>query len=375
MGVADAVPGDREVMKATMTDVQKAIEQLGRRQNDPDGDGSRSFSFASSEPGDRDTETETDTDFEADRENDLEGGENWHKGARQKLAEKARRAVEEAEKLEMMMSGIDSSRNVAPPIEVEVSDESEDEDDESQLPVGRYETGRQHPYIPEEDEGLEEDGFVQVKDPSADVTLRKDGDPSTVNSQGDLSLPVRDESDLPTATAARTSFPVSTSQSPPPAQELVQDGTKRTSSSMSYHTPLISSSGMVTSSFQGDSTPQSTTVTDFSDIRTSTPVSQPSLPTSSSTIAQTPPGSRRMSSISSVKPLGPRHLTPMQSASSSITFSQPVPPAISENKVMERGPPSEWSIEDVVDWLKSKGFDHDVCDKFIGSYALIRQQW
>jgi predicted metal-dependent phosphotriesterase family hydrolase len=28
--------------------------------------------------------------------------------------------------------------------------------------------------------------------------------------------------------------------------------------------------------------------------------------------------------------------------------------------------PSEWTLEEVIEWLKSKGFDQDVCDKFIG---------
>ena len=28
--------------------------------------------------------------------------------------------------------------------------------------------------------------------------------------------------------------------------------------------------------------------------------------------------------------------------------------------------PSEWTVDEVVDWLKSKGFDQGVCDKFIG---------
>ncbi|KAJ7490150.1 hypothetical protein B0H11DRAFT_1651812, partial [Mycena galericulata] len=27
--------------------------------------------------------------------------------------------------------------------------------------------------------------------------------------------------------------------------------------------------------------------------------------------------------------------------------------------------PSEWTLEEVVEWIKSKGFDQDVCDKFI----------
>jgi hypothetical protein len=99
-----------------MTDVQKALEQLGRSNHDLDG----SFSFASGQ--DTENDTETDTDFEA--ENDKT--EDWHKGARRKLAEKARRAVEEAEKLEMLMNGYES-RSVAPPIESEPSDESEGE--------------------------------------------------------------------------------------------------------------------------------------------------------------------------------------------------------------------------------------------------------
>jgi hypothetical protein len=33
----------------------------------------------------------------------------------------------------------------------------------------------------------------------------------------------------------------------------------------------------------------------------------------------------------------------------------------------EKSPPNEWSIEEVVDWLKSKGFDQEVQDKFIGA--------
>jgi hypothetical protein len=27
---------------------------------------------------------------------------------------------------------------------------------------------------------------------------------------------------------------------------------------------------------------------------------------------------------------------------------------------------TEWSVQEVVDWLKSRGFDQDVCDKFMG---------
>ncbi|KAJ7482348.1 hypothetical protein B0H11DRAFT_1915263 [Mycena galericulata] len=33
--------------------------------------------------------------------------------------------------------------------------------------------------------------------------------------------------------------------------------------------------------------------------------------------------------------------------------------------------PSEWTLEEVVEWIKSKGFDGDVCDKFIGKSIYI----
>lgn len=29
-------------------------------------------------------------------------------------------------------------------------------------------------------------------------------------------------------------------------------------------------------------------------------------------------------------------------------------------------PPSDWTVEDVVAWAKSKGFDDSVCEKFVG---------
>ncbi|KAG5650431.1 hypothetical protein H0H81_012282, partial [Sphagnurus paluster] len=113
-----------EVMKATMTDVQKAIEQLG---TSGEGDEARSFSFASSTGDQTEGDGETDTDFDI---SDMDGeGETWHKGARTKLAEKARRAVEEAEKLEAMMSTGGLGRVLSPPIEVELSDESEGEEE------------------------------------------------------------------------------------------------------------------------------------------------------------------------------------------------------------------------------------------------------
>ncbi|EEB96073.1 hypothetical protein MPER_04853 [Moniliophthora perniciosa FA553] len=77
-------------MQATMTDVQQAIEQLGRGgrgtsfDESEDRDGGLSFSFASSR-GDGDTDRETDTDLEmSDVDQQGEDGQSWHKGAREK---------------------------------------------------------------------------------------------------------------------------------------------------------------------------------------------------------------------------------------------------------------------------------------------------
>ncbi len=78
-------PADAEVMRATMTDVQQAIEQLGRSHNDRDG--ARSFSFASSHGDYTDREgTETENDTDADEEDPLA----WHRGARERFAERAK---------------------------------------------------------------------------------------------------------------------------------------------------------------------------------------------------------------------------------------------------------------------------------------------
>ena len=107
------------MMRATLTDVQKAIEQLGRR----DGDGSRSFSFASSH-GDYSERSETETD--EDRDTDAEDDGRWHKDARAKLAMRAQRENEERQAREAE----EQPRVMIPPIDVEVSDESDMEDDD-----------------------------------------------------------------------------------------------------------------------------------------------------------------------------------------------------------------------------------------------------
>ncbi|KAJ7601230.1 hypothetical protein C8J56DRAFT_912520 [Mycena floridula] len=249
---------DGEVMHATMTDVQKAIEQLGR--NTEDG---RSFSFASSRDG---GETPSDTDFD-DTDDGRDDGEGWHKGARRKLAEKARRAVEEAEKLEMMMEG---SRR--PPLEVEFSDESDGEEEEEEVTTFQK---RYHSGIPEEEEPVEQE---------------------TETVTDAIEVPARDETELPTATAG--TFIVEPEPAVIPPATIIPAAMPEPAiiplpGSTSKHTSVASSSSVVQQSVSSD--PAQTLVD-----------------------SQTP---------------GDKN-------------------------------PSTWTVDEVIDWLKSKGFGQDVCEKF-----------
>ena len=163
--------GNDGVMRATMTDVQEAIEQLGR--NNRDGNGS--FSFASSRSHSRsratlNSEHETDTDGGL-QSNEEENGEAWHKGARSNLAEKARRQQEllrkeqEAYDEELRRHAPVITEQISEPrIEFELSDESEDEHEHehepgssANAPFGR----RKHEHISEAEE--EDEDQVPLK--------------------------------------------------------------------------------------------------------------------------------------------------------------------------------------------------------------------
>ncbi|KAJ6565996.1 hypothetical protein B0H10DRAFT_2112103 [Mycena sp. CBHHK59/15] len=300
-----------EVMKATMTDVQKAIEQLGSRNRSTStanlNEDARSFSFASTRD-DRTTDDEEDeTDF------DMSEGEGWHKGARRKLAEKARQAVAEAEKLEALSSG--SSRMVVPPISVELSDESDAEDEDDVHDEDNYTTSplRDHPYIPEEDEPSE-----------------------TVDQLGRMRP---HEEEPPTATAH--SFPshvdvpptpVSPGTPPPPAAPLVAPVQQ---TPVREGTPLRES--FVSSPGLPSPTPSS--------VGAANVASKHSSVASSTVGALVTSGQSRHSSVASA---------PFGNASGSGSGSA--------NGAAKH--PSEWTVEEVVEWLKSRGFDEDVCDKF-----------
>ncbi|KAJ7610817.1 hypothetical protein FB45DRAFT_941703 [Roridomyces roridus] len=300
-----------EVMKATMTDVQKAIEQLGNRNNESSSNidrDDRSFSFASTHDGRTDDEDETDFD--------VSEGEGWHKGARRKLAEKARQAVKDAEELDRIFSS-GPSRLVAPPISVELSDDSEDEDDHEHDNTFAGSPLREHPYIPEEEEPSENEHTDQLgrmramEDEPATATANTFSVPvpPTPVSPGDASYPP------PTAIA----LPPPVEREPTPVREPVVIPTVGLPSP-APSAALTSKHSSIASSAAGGLVP-----------------SKPSSVTSAP-LSAVSEGKRRDDSGHGSGSGGSANGTGKH--------------------------PSEWTVEEVVDWLKGKGFDEDVCDKF-----------
>lgn len=239
------------MMKATMTDVQKAIEQLGRNHGtsfvQEDDHDARSFSFASTRTGGEDF---TDTDFDMDADEERDDGE-WvgsgdHKDARMKLAEKARKVVEKQKKeREEEERAVELERSVAPPIEVELSDESEGEDDEDNT---------HHTHLP--------------KTPALSTISESAPEPSA------LGLPTPPSSSIGGQHMSKDNSPVSEKDTP-----------------------------------KENDTPKEKGV--------------------------------------------------------------PKEKEVLKEKEAKKTHPTEWSVEEVVDWLKSKGFADDVTDKFIGLSASL----
>lgn len=325
------------MMKATMTDVEKAIEQLGRGAVGEDGDGARSFSFASTRDGGPDTEN-SDTDFDM---SDLDAadaitndGEDWHKGARRKLAAKAKRAVEEAEKLEAMI-GENGRRAIAPPIEVELSDESEAEDDPDFTKSSRFQR------IPEEDEDIGADGET----PAVTNGTQHSTITTLSTAEAQVLVPPQDETDVPTATKLSFSAlqtPVPTN-SPPEKPEQPEER----SPTDIYPSPI---------------SPPPTTLPNVSTIqqtlkRSSTPARE---------IVHEHSSKHNSAPSMSMSPLQQQPV-----ATDTTEFPTPASIPMSSPQGRNQTLPMEWSVDEVVDWLKNKGFDQDVCDKFVGEYIIL----
>ncbi|KAF9653416.1 hypothetical protein BDM02DRAFT_3182935 [Thelephora ganbajun] len=347
---------DGEVMHATMTDVQKAIEQLGRH----DADGSRSFSFVSSHGGDgdwTDRESTTDTDGETD---------GWHLNARQRLAENSRVVNEELAEPSTPM------RISALPIEVELSDESETEDGEhtSRLYV-ESSYPRRHPHIPEEEE---DDAQPSIKAKPSNLSADPyPGTPVVASDAYIVPSPGAIVDDLPTATISGKTFLMEQDQRPrvaspepdlkpaaePEPEVKIEPQPEQASPA---EIPLPKSPSPVNDGFLSSppSTPPPVSSVQVSSAalantppeRTRTPIFQPPGTPSSSTIT----------SIGIQQALG----TPSKPqfpfwAQSSETppLGDPAPSSLSPKLT------AEWTIEEVVDWLKGKGIDQSTCDKFI----------
>jgi SAM domain (Sterile alpha motif) len=331
--------GNGEVMRATMTDVQQAIEQLGHKD---DLDGSRSFTFSSTRDESTDRDTDLDTDVDVD-------GEDWHKSARQKLAEKAKKVVEEQAARDAI-DGRVTLRSTAPPIDVELSDDSGDEGDgpfgESSPPNGH---GRKHPHIPEDEE-------VDITAPRRQVDQKRAYSPSIQPSERYIvpspistvphpeSGPIEDgvmESAVATATQpsfsqnARVRTPENKSSLPSP----VSPGLRGISNGVSADAATHPSSAQLV--FPSKS--QTLSLQEATGVLPS--------PAASSN------GHRHGYSISSMTSSALNAPSPPLSAPRSSDFSA--------NKKPRDVHPSEWNVEEVIDWLRSKGFDDMVCDKFI----------
>ncbi|KAL4256745.1 Polar growth protein [Pleurotus pulmonarius] len=401
---------DSGVMNATMTDVQEAIEQLGRRRKEGEfGDGERSFSFASTGDGDNNSlryDGETD---------ESDGGEGWHKGARQKLAEKARKAVEEAEKLESIGGSIGKGKGriIAPPIDVEMSDESEDEGGDHTMSFIR---GHAIPEESEEESGLADEFGVRT---AKRRSIKSEGDThSSTLAGGDsqtglstttgstakasdsnsLDLPSKGgDEDLPTVTQASFPTPVVTTEPPaddmhPPAELRDAEPIVSSAATLSLPSPIsptyqiarsqstpppraISPSQQQSNTFippshsEGPASPATNNMRSiFAERRTSSP----GIPYRESMIALPSP---TLSSVGGFAGFGhSKHSSIASSAPGGLALASPAPinasASTNGNGIEKREPekekthPSDWSVEEVVEWLKSKGFDQDVCDKF-----------
>ena len=347
------------MMRATMTDVQRAIEQLGRT----DRDGARSFSFASSH-GDYSERSETETEDEHDGEEDDELG--WHKDARAKLAERAQRENEQRQAREAE----EQPRAMMPPIDVEVSDESDAEDEDSPASPRKHHT---YPQIAEVDEEETEESPQK----SPDAAQGQHSNESIVPSERYL---VPDETDLPTATAltfpepspAPSSVTLTTkptvevteptpaetpaAPAPAPASAPAPDTLSTPAAAASIPLPL-SPIALETPIHQMPPaiTPTPSTVKVAEQLPSTTP-SVPVSPTASST------GSFAVSSAAGIQ----QTITPATTVASLTTPQQSGTNTPDPSK-KPANHPSEWTVDEVVDWLKSKGFDQGVCDKFIGT--------
>ncbi|KAL4245817.1 hypothetical protein ABKN59_001635 [Abortiporus biennis] len=407
--------GDGEMMRATLTDVQQAIEQLGRN----DHDGTRSFSFASSH-GDYTDRSETETDHEDEADD-----EDWHKGVREKLAARAKQENDERAARAAAEASLPSTpiRSTAPPIDVELSDESEDEEEEE--PVQRVLKRHSDPYIPstsripshipeedEEEQDQDQDNQQQVAEhvhvqalavsqpplsavalpipqPAVAAPATPEVESTHIIPSEDFIVPhpMEDESGLRTATADRSTFlsPIldafpevspSASSAPPLPSAIVAAIPAKPSSPKSMSPPRSPPPPARVGSPKSPRTRSPEPKPPKRTVETPPPLKAvPSairvgeqLPHTASSALPSPAvstsGSTGMSSMSMQQTLTPATtITSLKNATASPAQSEKRSSTQEAPKSAKH--PSEWNEQEVIEWLKSKGFDQGVCDKFI----------
>lgn len=389
-----------QVMKATISDVQKAIEQLGRN----DRDGAQSFSFASSH-GDYTDRSETETEAESD-----DDGQGWHKDAREKLAARAKQENEERRAKEAAEQSAQSIplRSLAPPIEVEMSDESEGEDEDGHVRRSQRHSDpyfRHHSLIPEEEEDIKPETVKRgglpleaTQDLIATPALPSDTGSASIIPSEEFIVPhvEHDDADVPTASAHQTTFPIASvdpPSSPDPEVPIAIPSTEATPTMTAAQVditphpivtslptspqippppaepqlvvaPVVMPVPVVTPAPVLRSEPSQTRVADQSSypVPYPIPIAMPS-PSASSFSSSVAPSTFAVAQ--SVTPA--TTVTSFKTANFASPSSSEQRNSTPNDSKSPSNPPLEWSVEDVVDWLRAKGFDEGVCSLFIGT--------
>lgn len=475
--------GGGQVMAATMTDIQQAIDQFGaNRSHSAMTDDNRSMSFAST----RDDRTSIDdrslrayddrsirdsmydeADITPGGTNRMTMNEDWHRDARRRLFEKVDQ-MDMARRLEEESDDAYDRHHHRPPVEAEFSDESEDEDGHhhhhhhsrdpqhhklhhddsipSTLP-STFAPDASTTSLPRDDAGGDADvsnvstaGVKRLTESpakadsptlaihsEAEVETRREATPTpapapVTGSQDKRAItpvpepkpapvPVMDNTPptkkasetsektpsqyLPnlaptspfsplvnspplTATATNTIYPISSSSHPvEPAKSTPPKSTPPLSATPSYVSFLPSPTAATFSSAQNGTThaPPSTSTNAPATVSTSAPTISPAPRTSSPApkaiqserISQehgstTAPSSAAEHSFVSTTPGTAASII---STAPSASLVPPPGAASQTSPKLKKPPPSEWSVDQVVEWLKSKGFDDGVCSKFI----------
>ncbi|KAH8827723.1 hypothetical protein DL96DRAFT_1600074 [Flagelloscypha sp. PMI_526] len=296
---------------ATMTDVQRAIESLGKRPG-----GANSFISHTNED---DYSFRSRTNSILSLGVDEDEGAEWHKEARTRLAEKARRAVEEAERLEEMYNtGPEVQSTIAPPIHVEMSDNESDsepsdiEDETDDLSGRRRYVDPHYPSSDEEEEDYTHHSQLRpARDKYVSVIPEEEEEPET-------------EKGL----------------------EVSKDETNRAS----------------TSAVGGSKEPTQQVEEKQPSLRTPTPPPVVVEPVPAP-IPEPIPVPAPIVEMPMPVPASPIPPTPSTAVETPLTAVSPAPK--SPFSATPTSSPSSWTLADVLTWVRQKNFGEDVVDKFI----------